>query len=145
MALDYILSIETNSKPEQLSSFLVNDCGFKEISDEVLEYQGVTAGITIPNAGISQSIFQEAYNFSPNIEIWFRLGKFGDLDAEYQTILLSVLALLKKINGNSVLLFNSEITVLLRLGEELVLDSNWNSEFLTDIPYNLRPLASPLK
>jgi len=146
VTLEYSLNIETSRKPVELLKFLNEKCNFKQISEEVVEKQGVIAGAAL-KPKMSQAIFQKAYGFPPDVDVWFELDKTKNLNTEYQTILQAVAALLSSFQGNAVLLFNNEITVLWRLNGQMAIDDEWHTG--ADVEelslYKSFSLPSPLK
>lgn len=124
MALDYQLNLEADFSAEELFEFLIRECNFERASEEVIKNQGMIAGRVKET---DNCLFQKAYGFAPSTYIWFRLGKSGDHIAQHQTTVYAVVTLLETISGKAVLLFNSEITVLWRLDERILIDEEWQS------------------
>jgi hypothetical protein len=157
MALDYHLKLETEQNSEDLFRLLIEQCGFKRVSEEVVENNEVTAGVSrreiLPPGEISfgQAIWQKAYGFVAKTTVWFRYRGASRDEAKkpYSIVIVlqSAITLLENLpEGNAVLESFSDTTVLWRMDGQLEIDSKWNEGLsLEDLPpHNVRSLPSPL-
>jgi hypothetical protein len=148
VALDYDLDLVTNLDSNEALTLFADKLDFEWCDDNRLIGIGVivTSFSTSNLSELSQSMFEELYGFTSNICVSFRLDKFADYNRGYQLMMEAVTLLLSQDEGDGVLVFNSEITILQRIGGELVVDSKWNSSISNELrlPHQMLPLASPL-
>jgi hypothetical protein len=150
---NYSLEIEAKKEPDELFELLVQECGFTKTSEEVVEKDGVIAGVSVtsdtgPRDKMGRSIFQQAYGFNPTVRIWIKpsSSKEFTFSENYLTILQSVVFLLEHFSGNAVLLCNGEQTVLQRMNGHLQIDVKWYEGISLEgfDPNNVVSLPSPL-
>jgi hypothetical protein len=150
MSLDYHLELENQHPEEELFSLLIQQCGFTQVSEEVVKNGNLIAGISKsrpgPSTDVINAMFQKACGFAPKARVWFQLSKTADTRAEHDIILRSAVTLLENLPDDAVLLFNSEITVLWRIKGQLEFDTKWNEGKSLEgfPPHNLRSLPCPL-
>lgn len=96
-------------------------------------------------------MIEEAFHFSPDLGVAFRLNPNSADYVEGRRVLLRVAMLLLEHSRDAVLLFNGEYIVLQRLGGQLVLNADygdWADGFKLEpeirLPHEIRSLPSPL-
>jgi hypothetical protein len=151
MSTYYRLELDTNFEPAHVMNMLSD-----ELKVELIEWNG---SLNLRAAGIwigiqnrepsGQQIIQDAYGFRPTVVINFEIYDREDTEAGKQLMVRAVLALLGRMPGDAVLLFNGEHTVLQRIGGKLAinrgLDSNIVPSFaLANLPLVSTDLPSPL-
>jgi hypothetical protein len=78
---------------------------------------------------------EERFGFSPTIDVYFGLNKFGDFEAQETDVLRLTLGVLARIPGDALLHYEHEDVWLLRRGGRLTVnDSLWKPQQLTLLP-----------
>jgi hypothetical protein len=148
VAIEYDLEFATEFEPKVVLDVVAEKLSFKWWEQSHLIAIGLIMGAYNPSktSELSQSCFEEAYGFRPTLSVWFRLDKFADYDEGYRNMMRATTLLLSYIPGDAVLVFNGEITVLQRTNGELAINSELNPSPPGEVtlPYEMRPLASPL-
>jgi hypothetical protein len=154
MSINYSLDIATAYQPTELLKFLVETCGFVEVSEKVVKKDEVIVSAYVPsNTGakdeLGHSIFQRAYGFDPSVSVNFQPSNSSEnftFHAKHITTLQSVITVLNHFSGKAVLLWNYEQTVLRRLNGDIEIDVKWYEGVSIEgfSPDNVVSLASPL-
>jgi hypothetical protein len=99
--------------------------------------------------GEARSIVEEGFGFRPSLSVGFRFPSNHDYERFAQAMLWGALLLLEH-GGDGVLLFNGEIIVLRRIGEQLVFNADYklygDEHWLkgkVSVPFERRSLPSP--
>ncbi|WNG25653.1 hypothetical protein F0U62_17750 [Cystobacter fuscus] len=96
-----------------------------------------------PTSEMERMILKEGLDIEPSLNVHFTLDKFSDMSQAVTSMLQGVLAVLRQVSGDAVLLFNGDTVVLLRRGGHLYLDSRtgiWKMDRLkmVDMEYALK-------
>ncbi|HEX8538839.1 MAG TPA: SitI3 family protein [Cystobacter sp.] len=153
MATEYELDLSTNMKPmralELLSRHIsgLTPTWNGKNSDYLL---GPTIEIDVSEPFESwQETINDGFRFVPKLVVGFRFKNNTDSDMSSQVMFQATMLLLEHAE-DAVLLFNSEIIVLQRLGGQLIFNSAyllWDDDWLKSRltrPIERRPLPSPL-
>lgn len=153
MATEYELDLSTSMKPTQALELIS-----RRISGLALTWNGKNSdyllGPTIEidvsePFGSWQETIKDGFRFVPNLVVGFRFKNNTDFNISSQVMFQATMRLLEHAE-DAVLLFNSEIIVLQRLGGQLILNSDhhlWDDDWLKSRlarPIERRPLPSPL-
>ncbi len=129
MALDYTFYLETEVPPQRLRGQIAAITGlspteYKTLHDPASRLIiGVLAGDEE-----DQEWTKDTYGFKAKTMVWFRHGK-RDFEHDNRTMMRVVLELLKAYHGKAVLEWDeSPATILIRDGDELVIDPAWKDE-----------------
>ena len=153
MPLSYQLELSTEIAPLEFIELLPNAINFEWIKKDIDKSQIFTSGIIL---GVNkatehtQNIINNAFGFIPQIDIWFRLNPNDPkYDKARKILLMFILNVLKKSQGEAVFLFNYEITFLAKIENILMFDTKMKNWF-EDVEYEFAPqwkwltLSSPL-
>jgi hypothetical protein len=152
MGLDYNLELAVEMVPEQVLHLLARHLGFPLEAESQLNGPGLWIRVGETRKA-RRALIEEAFQFSPNVSVQFRLGPADvDYDEGCRSMLRAVLFLLEvDAARDGVLFFNWEIIVLQRLKKAgLILNSNYvkgtwlEDEFhVNQTPHEECPLPPP--
>jgi len=127
MALDYALELEANIQPSTLLSIANKISGIPFVSDGIL--RDSTSGLTISADQEDDedciNVTKKAYGFKPLTSLNLRHGK-KEHGRNDKLILTIAVGLLKDIEGDMVLEFQSESPILQRIKGKITVNSDWN-------------------
>ena len=123
MALEYDLRIASDFEPSQVLGLLSQVPGFKEDTFGQLIAPGLIVS-AIPEGDLGRSVIKDAFNFDPTVKLTFHVDKFENWEAGMNNTIRACVEILLKTQGNAVLLFNGEYTVLRRTGGRLILSDD---------------------
>lgn len=166
MAIEFRLRCNTTFTLPQIEDVLLSNCNLtvaerseitlgrkpgtqEDETGKMVVYQGQRLTCFIhPESTLGKSVIQEAFGFSPNISVTFRLDKFDDEDVGTDTMMSICRAIIRDLSTDCVLLENGDFPMLLRKGHSIViqpLGPYWNTrlkELARAIgdPYSLKVL-----
>lgn len=120
MSLEYSLALAGDLAAERVCELLAQG-GELTAHGGQLQAPELTISIADPSA-LSRQIIEEAFAFTPALELTFRLDKFKDREQALRRILSSVGELLRTLSVDLSLLFNGEAVVLTRIAGRLELN-----------------------
>ena len=144
MALEYVLRIDSDFSVHQMAEIVADRIDAK-IEPDQLSRPGLTIHIS-PETERGYAVIKQAFGFSPTVRVVFRLDKFEHTESARKQLLSATLELLRRSQGNAVLLFNNEDVVLLRTHGRLILNDEsgfWTSDHLSeiDLPYRMSSIG----
>ncbi|WP_309889009.1 SitI3 family protein [Archangium sp.] len=154
MATEYELDMATDLKTVQALELLS-----RHISGLALTWNGkdsdyllgstIEIDINEPFRSWQQTL-TKGFGFTPTLSVGFRFKNNTDFDTFSETMFQATMFLLQHAK-DAVLLSNYETTIMRRLGEQLIFNSNhqtwddhWLKTHLATTPFECRPLPSPL-
>jgi hypothetical protein len=154
MATEYELDLSTHLKPAQTLELLSRRIGgltstWNGKNNDYLLGPTIEINISEPFKSWQETI-TKGFDFTPMLAVGFRFKNNTNHD-EFTGMMFQTTMLLLEHAEDAVLLFNYEITVLRRLGGQLIFnsehqvwDENWLRTHLTTTPFECRALPSPL-
>ena len=145
MGIEYTLSLHGDIEVASIIDHLTSSEEYED-HGTFLSKEGIK--IFVQDAqGLSAQIIEDEFGFYPKIQITFMLNKFSDLALLQKRVITMVDSLLRKETGDTVLLFNGESVILLRIGSELRLNKNekfWQDDILSLVnpPYKFETIES---
>jgi len=148
MALSYELEMKTEISPIQALCIIADKCGL-EWQQDTLRGPGILVKADTLD-DLEQSVTYAAFGFRPTLAVGFRIDPNQDYELGMGTVLRSTTILLQQVVGDAVLLFDYEIVVATRIGNQLAFNKHeWDMSIASLLPemtapYELRDLPSPL-
>ncbi|HLM42669.1 MAG TPA: SitI3 family protein [Myxococcaceae bacterium] len=154
MATEYELDLSTHLKPAQTLELLSRRIGgltstWNGKNNDYLLGPTIEINISEPFKSWQETI-TKGFDFNPMLVVGFRFKNNTDYDEFTGTMFQATMLLLEHAE-DAVLLFNYEITVLRRLGGQLIFNSehqvwgdNWLRMHLATTTFECRALPSPL-
>lgn len=121
MAITYTLDTASSLDSIEVSALLARLPDFTR-TDEGMIAPDVQIWIDTPTP-LSASIVEEAFEFLPRLQIYFRLDNLGDGPAAVDRVLMATATLLRETQADTSLLMNGEHVILTRLHGRLLLNS----------------------
>ena len=148
MGLEYDANIKTTLRPMEIMTLL----------SEELKTPMIEASISIRNMifvsaneiqEISKPMYQSAFGFTPNVHIGFKLPSLGSQEDGNHVLAKAIIAILRKIDGEVVVLYNGEETIGIRSNNTFDVNSEWYELLIGEldnslIKYSVKSLPSPL-
>ena len=143
MALDFSLEIATERKLNDLSNLIIQLDGFHQAEDKNCFFaNGLFGGIKLKDE-ISQEILQEEVGILANVRVWYRLDT-DNYEAGMRNGLRAFMIVLQNVSGNAVIRLNGDDVKLLRVDENITLNSNSFSKD-DDALWRLKDVPLPFK
>ena len=125
MGLDYSLMLSTCLERARALGLIAEHIQGLQWGEENAFLFGTDIIVTVIEPDVeAQSIVEEGFGFRPSLSVGFRFPSNHDNERFAQAMLRGALLLLEH-GGDGVLLFNGEIIVLRRIGEQLVFNADY--------------------
>ncbi len=146
MSLEYSLEIAEKVSVSEILTYLGSLPDFEHHGGGEIRTPELQAFVKEPSY-LTSDVIEESFGFDPSVEVTFRLDKSYDRSAARYRVVWASSKLLRRTNGDVVLLFNGETVIFSRLGAHLTLnqiEGLWTPEMLSVIPrpYQIRSIPS---
>lgn len=151
MPVNYVLAIDSTLKPDDVLMILLEPLG-RRLNPE-RDPQGFRESSRGPGFDSSagpvsdgrREILTEQLGITPKVSVRITPDKFGDeVSQQYEAMIRGVVAVLRQVPGDAVLLFEGDRILLLRKEGQLYLNKAWGWDDRdrpwVDIPYELKDI-----